>query len=191
MRLYWVAAIAVSISGALSGDQEGRMRILFGGPPVAAEGSGDAGAGKPIRQPGRWTSAVLAALAGLMILTVIILISAVHSHFFPIVDSDPSYEMANRVIPWAGMLFVFVLGILAHELMHAMLYPDGGRSNSTLLILNWKRLQFAAYYEGRIPRGRWIVMRLFPMLALTGVALSALFIFYYAMTFAIESFYGY
>jgi hypothetical protein len=163
------------------------MRILLGGFPKWTSPGSASGTGRPIRQPGPGKSAALAALAGTVILAAVIALSGVHSYFHPITDPDPSYEMDNRVIPWAGMLFFFLLGIVVHEFLHALLYPDRGRSNSTLLIFNWKRLQFGAYYEDRISRRRWIAMRLFPMLALTGLALAVLFVFYSEMTFTVES----
>jgi hypothetical protein len=163
------------------------MRILFTSLPPSADPVAGANPGRPIRQPGRWTSTILAALAGFVILAIAVAISAVHSHFFPSGDPDPSYTMSNRVIPWAGMLLFFILGIIAHELLHTMIHPDGGRSDSTTLIINWKRLQFGAYYEGRIRRGRWIAMRLLPMIAITGMALVGMFLLWERMTFAIES----
>ena len=165
------------------------MRVLFNRLPPAEEPSRGEDPGRPIRQPGRWASALLASLAGLFILAGVIAASSVHSYFLPAGDSDPSYAMPNRVIPWAGMLLVFILGILAHELLHTMLYPDGGRSDLTTLIINWKRLQFGAYYEGPIPRARWIVLRLLPLFAITGLSLLGLFLLWERMTFTIESYF--
>jgi hypothetical protein len=162
------------------------MRILFNGLPCFTEPAAGVDPGRPIRQPGRWASAILAGLAGLIILTGVVIASGVHSYLFPIVDPDPSYS--DRVIPWAGMVFFFFGCILAHELLHALVHPDGGRSDSTVLILNWRKLQFGVYYEGRFPRRRWIVMRLLPLLVLTGLALAGLFILWDRMTFTIESY---
>ena len=109
------------------------MRILFNRLPPSAEPAAGEDPGRPIRQPGRLASALLASLAGLFILAGVIAASIVHSYFLPVADPDPSYAMPNRVIPWAGMLLVFILGILAHELLHTTLYPDGGKSDSTTL----------------------------------------------------------
>ena len=86
------------------------------------------------------------------------------------------------------MVVVFFLCILAHEMAHALLYPDGGRSDSTVLILNWKKLQFGVYYEGCIPRGRWIAMRLLPLLLLTALPQAALMLFYSGLSFAVETY---
>jgi hypothetical protein len=46
------------------------MRIQFGGPTAAVNPAGGKSAGRRIRQPGRWTSAVLAALAGVILLCI-------------------------------------------------------------------------------------------------------------------------
>jgi hypothetical protein len=165
------------------------MRLLFNRLPPSAEPAAGENPGRAIRQPGRWASALLAALAGLFILAGVIAASSARSYFLPVADPDPSYAMANRVIPWAGMLLVFILGVLAHELLHTTQYPDGGRSDSTTLIINWMRLQFGAYYEGRIPRARWIAMRLLPLVAITGLSLLGLFLLWERMTFTIESYF--
>jgi hypothetical protein len=71
---------------------------------------------------------------------------------------------------------------------HALLHPDGGRSDSTVLILNWRKLQFGVYYEGRIPRGRWIIMRLLPLLLLTALPQAGLMLFITGMSFAVETY---
>jgi hypothetical protein len=46
-------------------DREERMKIFFGVPPARSSQTEDADVGRPIRQPGRRTSTILAALAGL------------------------------------------------------------------------------------------------------------------------------
>jgi hypothetical protein len=125
------------------------LRFSFNGLPPSADPAEGVDPGRPIRQPGRWASAILAALAGMIILSFPLTASIVYSFRFPDVNQDPSFQ--NRIIPWAGMAIVFGLCISAHELLHALLHPDGGRS---VLILNWRKLQFGVYFEGRIPRDR-------------------------------------
>jgi hypothetical protein len=161
------------------------MRIQFGGPPNAAAGSGDAGAGRTIRQPGRWTSAILAVLAGLIPLGASVSLLAGMNYFLDTAETGGPRSPAE--MPWLGMIAVLFLSILAHELLHAVLYPDGGRSDSTVLFLQPAKFQFGVYFEGRIPRSRWIVMRLLPMAVLPAAALLGLFLLAHVMTFALES----
>ena len=162
------------------------MRILLRRPHAVKLTEPDADVGQPIRQPGPWTSAVLVFLAGMVLLAVTIAINVVYFELFP--HRYPESTSGSHDIPWAGMAVVFFLCIVIHELLHALLYPDGGRSDSTVLFLDWRRLGFGLYYEGRIPRSRWIAMRLFPMVALTILALTGIFVLDRWMSFALESF---
>ncbi|MGB7538483.1 MAG: DUF3267 domain-containing protein [Anaerolineales bacterium] len=161
------------------------MRILFDRLPPSADPAAGVDPGRPIRQPGRWVSAILAALAGLFLLAVPVSLSIAQSVLYRAGESNPPPD--DHVIPWAGMVVVFVLCILAHELVHTLLHPDGGRSDSSVLIINWKKLQFGVYYEGCIPRRRWIAMRLLP-LTLTALPLAGLLLFYSGMSFAVETY---
>ncbi len=162
------------------------MRILFDRLPPSADPAEGVDPGRPIRQPGRWVSALLSALAGLCLLSIPVVLSIAQSVLHPEGESNPPPD--EHIIPWAGMVLVFFLCILAHEITHALLYPDGGRSDSTVLILNWKKLQFGVYYEGIISRGRWIAMRLLPLLLLTALPQAGLMLFYSGMSFAVETY---
>jgi hypothetical protein len=161
------------------------VRIQWGSPPVKQVSSVPSDAGVPIRQPGRWTSAVLASLAGLVLLSIPVAVSTVYSVLFPDAASGP---IKKEAIPWAGMIVTFGLCILAHELLHALLHPDSGRSDSTILFIGLKKLQFGVYYEGRIPRTRWILMRLFPLLVLTLLPLGVFLLAYNQLTYAWETY---
>lgn len=161
------------------------MRILFGSPPRTILPSDTSAAGRPIRQPGGRTSAFLATFSGVLLLAVPVGINIAYSILFP----DPAGESIPReALPWLGMLVFLVFGIVAHELLHAVLHPQFGRSDSSLLFLGWKRLQFGVYYEGRFPRNRWIAMRLLPLIVLA-FAPTAVFVLWYArLTFEWETY---
>jgi hypothetical protein len=58
------------------------------------------------------------------------------------------------------------LTVVAHELLHSLLHPGFGFTDSAVLFLGWKKLQFGVYYEGRISHTRWIAMRLLPLFVL-------------------------
>jgi hypothetical protein len=162
------------------------MRILFGNPPVRPGAGAAEDAGIRIRQPGPWTSAILAALAGFILLTAAVAVSIAYSILVP--ESEAGGTIPKQAIPWVGMLISFILCIPAHELLHAVLYPDHGLSDSTLLFVGWKKLQFGVYFEGRIPRARWILMRLFPLLVLTILPLGVYLLAYRQLNFAWESY---
>jgi hypothetical protein len=162
------------------------LRILFTGLPPSTDPAEGVNPGRPIRQPGRRVSAILAALAGMIILFIPLTASIAYSFRFPDINQDPTFQ--NHVIPWGGMAIVFVLCIAAHELLHALLHPDGGRSDATVLILNWRKLKFGAYFEGRIPRDRWIVMRLLPILVLTILPQIVFLLMYPRLTYAVETY---
>jgi hypothetical protein len=87
-----------------------------------------------------------------------------------------------------GLLLVIPLGIAAHELLHALLHPGFGLTDSTELFLNWRTLRFAVYYEGRIPRSRWVAMRLFPMAVLTLLPLAVFLASIYQPTHGWETY---
>ncbi|MGD0173596.1 MAG: DUF3267 domain-containing protein [Anaerolineales bacterium] len=162
------------------------MRIQFGSPPIHPPAAIEADAGLPIRQPGRWKSAILSSLAGMILLSIPVTASIAYSVLFPEGDAGGSFR--KEALPWAGMLISFALSIFAHELLHALLHPDFGRSDSTMLFIGWKKLQFGVYYEGRFPRMRWIFMRLLPFLALTILPLAVFLIVYTQMTYALETY---
>jgi hypothetical protein len=161
------------------------MRIQWGSPPAKSVSSITSDVGVPIRQPGRWTSAFLAALAGMILLSIPVDVSIAYSILFP---NDAGGSIKKEAIPWAGMLVSFGLSILAHELLHALLHPDFGRSDSTILFIGLKKLQFGVYYEGLIPRTRWILMRLFPMFVLIILPLGVFLLAYNQMTYALETY---
>ncbi len=162
------------------------MRIQLGSPPKSAMGTEEPDAGKPIRQPGRWTSVWIAPLSGVILLFISFVLYAGLNWIIPEGESSASYS--SRTIPWAGMIVIFFLCVLAHELLHILLHPGSGRPDSSMLFIDWKKLQFGVYYEGRIPRDRWIAMRLLPVVGLTILPLAGLLILDPWMTFALESY---
>jgi hypothetical protein len=153
------------------------MRIQFGGPPRRPADPENPDAGRPIRQPGRWASAILAGLGGLVLLLVstAATIAAV-SLLSNLKVTGFSYK---EFTPSAGILIIILLTIIAHELVHALLHPGFGFTDSTVLFLGLKNLLFGVYYEGRFPRTRWIAMRLFPLFVLTVLPLAVFLVFFF------------
>ena len=161
------------------------MRFCFGSPPAAPPETG-AIPGHPIRQPGRWTGSVLAASAGLLCMSVPVSVFILHSAFHP--EGYPASTIEKPPIPWGGIVVVMILSVLAHELLHAVLHPDSGLSDSTVFFVQWTRLRFGVYYEGRIPRARWLAMRLLPMAVLTFLPVFFYFLVFPWMTFVLETY---
>jgi hypothetical protein len=159
------------------------MKILFGEPPKRAVLPEDTDAGRPIRQPGRWAGVLLASMAGAVVFFVSLALLIAVGELLPAGASHP-----RGPIPWAGMLVAFFLCVLAHEGLHILLHPDSGRTDATILFIEWRKLQFGAYYEGRFPRARWIAMRLLPMAVVTVLPLTALLLLRAWMTFSLESY---
>jgi hypothetical protein len=155
----------------------GKMRIQLGGLPKKTADQEDPNAGKLIRQPGQRASAILAGLGGLGLLLVstALTIAAVSLLSNLKVTGFSSKEF----IPSLGILIIILLTIIAHELSHALLHPGFGFTDSTVLFLDWKKLQFGVYYEGRIPRRRWIAMRLFPLFVLTVLPLAVFLVLFF------------
>ncbi len=141
------------------------MRILWGAPPTSPSSAEEKQIGRIIRQPGKWASAILASLAGLVLLAVPVVTLMVYSFLHDRPNETLSAD--NGIGTWIAVFLAFFLCILVHELLHAVLYPDLGRSDSTVLFLALRKLQFGVYYEGSISRTRWLAMRLFPILGLT------------------------
>jgi hypothetical protein len=114
------------------------LHIQFGIPSIHLPAAMVADAGVPIRQPGRWKSAILASLAGMILLSIPVTASIAYSVQFP--ESDAGGSFPKEALPWVGMLLSLALCILAHELQHALLHPDFGRSDSTVLFIGSKKL---------------------------------------------------
>jgi hypothetical protein len=141
------------------------MRIQWESPPASPAPVAETQIGRPIRQPGKWPSAILSSLAGLVLLTIpavgLMVYSFLHERLNEFLTAPDNVGM------WIALFLAFFLCIPVHELLHAALYPDFARSDSTVLFVAWRKLQFGVYYEGCISRTRWLAMRLFPILGLT------------------------
>jgi hypothetical protein len=48
--------------------------------------------------------------------------------------------------------------VVVHELIHAMVHPHGGKSDTTILGLWPSRLLFYAHYDGELTRYRFIAI---------------------------------
>ena len=78
--------------------------------------------------------------------------------------SNPS--AANQGPPLLAAILSALLSIPAHELVHAAFLPDFGLSQSTVLAVWPRKLRFGVFYEGRMSKTRWLVMRSAPFVIL-------------------------
>lgn len=124
---------------------------------------------QPIRSPSGASAVFLSWLAGLGILTFLIITLSVISFF-----KAPSEQMAQveGSRQWLILVVGVVLSVPLHEMLHLAWYPAAGTSEKSKLLIQPSKLRFGVYHEGCIPRWRWLAMRASPLLCL--VALPAL-----------------
>jgi hypothetical protein len=67
---------------------------------------------------------------------------------------------------WLAVVLPLVLAVPAHELLHALLYPDHGLSRATVLVVWPRKLRAGVYFEGCMSRERWLLMRMAPLVIL-------------------------
>jgi hypothetical protein len=67
-----------------------------------------------------------------------------------------------------GLLLLFLVGLIpVHELLHALCFPGGLKSPQTLIGVWPARLLFYAHYEGSMPRNRFLLTFVMPLLVLS------------------------
>jgi hypothetical protein len=72
------------------------------------------------------------------------------------------------------ILGILILSIPVHELVHALVHPDLGRSRESILGLWLSRGIFYAHYEGEMSRNRFLAILAAPFLALAILPILAL-----------------
>lgn len=77
-------------------------------------------------------------------------------------------------MPWSVVIFVLVLYIPVHELFHGLFHPGGGRTDRTILMIWPRKIRFGMYFEGCMPRKRWLIMRAAPLIFLSLVPTAVL-----------------
>lgn len=92
-------------------------------------------------------------------------------------------------VPWGPAILALSLFIPIHELIHALWHPRLGLSPQTVMVIWPAKLRFGVYYEGCMTRRRWLVMRIAPLVCLSGIPAGLLTLFRYVPTsFALEVF---
>ena len=138
------------------------MRFSFGDHPSTLGPPSETNGWRSIRGPRPSAGYPLAAILGILLLTVLVgglillgLVSPTGGQASPDPDSH---------FPWGSLIFTLVLFIPLHELAHLIFHPGGGRSPQSMVMVWPARLRVGVYYEGRMSRRRWSVMRAAPFL---------------------------
>ena len=115
-----------------------------------------------IRQPSHRTGLAISVFAGMLIPFIPCMLLSLRSS----VLSRASAGQDETVPSWI-VLPVLIVCIVAHELLHLLFHPGGGRSAQSMVLIWPRRFQFGVYYAGFMKRSRWLVMRLAPLAGLT------------------------
>jgi hypothetical protein len=91
--------------------------------------------------------------------------------------AETSPAGVDPAMPWGAVILAFLLFIPSHELAHVVIHPDLGLAPCTVVVLWPAKLRFGVYYEGCMTRGRWLVMRLAPLVCLSVIPVLLLALF--------------
>jgi hypothetical protein len=139
------------------------MRFRLGDLSEAAQSLPQEEGWHRVRGPGSRLGYVLAGVIGLALLCGLIgglsAVSLLALH-------GANVEPGQSHTPWAVVVLILLLYIPAHELLHALWHPRFGFTPRTIVAVWPARLRFGVYYEGRMSRTRWLLMRATPFAAL-------------------------
>lgn len=74
----------------------------------------------------------------------------------------------------------------AHEILHAVCFPDKGRTNKTYICAWPVKLAFYTHFDGEISRNRFIITLITPFLVLTLGPILIYFVLSWAPAFVIS-----
>ncbi len=115
-----------------------------------------------IRQPRPRRALAAAIAAGLGLPVIPCMLMGIESWLFPITDTRPYVTIgAWTFVP------VVLFSVLLHELLHLLGHPGGGRLPGSQVLVWPRKLQIGVFFDGFMPRSRWLAMRLSPLFGLT------------------------
>jgi hypothetical protein len=115
-----------------------------------------------IRQPKLRRALTAAIAAGLGLPVIPFMLMGLESWLFPITDTRPYVTIPAWII-----VPVVLVSVVLHELLHLLGHPGGGRSPRSHVLVWPRKLQIGVFYDGFMPRSRWLAMRLAPLFGLT------------------------
>jgi Putative zincin peptidase len=80
---------------------------------------------------------------------------------------DPLKSIGSLTAAFAS----FIPLIIVHELIHAAVHPQSGKSNRTILGFWPSRLLFYAHYDGKLTRNRFVAILAMPTVVITFIPL--------------------
>ena len=152
------------------------MRIHFGNIPEIADAEPEAEALHPIRGPRASVAYLLAGLAGFVLLAGPVMGLCLLSSCFAIPNTETTLR-PDPPAPWGAILLTCLLYIPVHELLHLIWQPSYGLSKQSVVVIWPSRLRFGIYYDGCMPRTRWLLMRAAPLVVLSLIPAVLLAIF--------------
>jgi hypothetical protein len=149
------------------------LRILVNPRPLALSSQPLPAVWHLIQQPKPALGLGISILTGLGLPFVPFLLLTLESWLLPRVATNQT-----ETVPWWILLPVLLVSVVAHEFLHLVWHPGWGLSSQSLMLIWPRRLLVAVYYEGFMPRTRWLVMRLSPLVGLTVLPTLVLLVIY-------------
>jgi hypothetical protein len=153
------------------------MRFHYGAVPEDPDFFPEAEGWLAIREPGPW----MLQLMALPVAVILLLLSAALLYLvFPGELFLNTSSPGTISIPILPFLFISILIIPVHELLHAICHPGWGLSSNSVIGLWLSRGLFYANYEGPMSRNRFLLIFTMPYLVLSWlpiplIALSGIF----------------
>jgi hypothetical protein len=117
----------------------------------------------PVHSPKGFHALFLSWLAGLAMLTLLVIVMSAHS----LLAASGRTEKANPAgVSWPVVVAALLISIPLHESLHLVGQPKFGLSDQSLVVLQPAKLRIAIYFDGSMSRSRWLLMRLAPLLFL-------------------------
>lgn len=140
------------------------MRFHYGAVPEDPDFSPEAEGWLAIREPGPW----MLQLMALPVAVILLLLSAGLLYLvFPGELFLNTSSPGTISIPIWPFLFISILIIPVHELLHAICHPGWGLSSNSVIGLWLSRALFYAHYEGSMSRNRFLLIFAMPYLVLS------------------------
>ena len=153
------------------------MRFALGSPTEDTQAPPEGEEWRRIRSPSSRLGYLLAGLVGFLfpsLLFVWLIVVSVASAGRP-----GGGAAVATTTPWGVVVAALLLYVPLHELLHAIWHPGLGLSARTVMVVWPRRLRFGVYYGGCMSRGRWLAMRMAPLVGLSVLPVGLLTLFHY------------
>lgn len=143
------------------------MRIHWGGIPIAPDFQPEADGWKPIHEP---SPILMQCIASPLSVVIAVLLGCIFHYVTPRgtgVHLSVNFSGLNALILLGGMVAMVGLFIVAHEIIHTLVFPERGRTDKTLIGFWPSRLLFYAHYEGVLSRTRFLAVFAAPLVVLS------------------------